>query len=39
MHVFSNKAVQDRIQSRARKCPQCGLAFGMNDAKRIYLSS
>ncbi|KAF2747714.1 E3 ubiquitin-protein ligase bre1 [Sporormia fimetaria CBS 119925] len=36
-HVFCDKCVQDRLVNRARKCPNCGKAFGGNDIMRIHL--
>jgi E3 ubiquitin-protein ligase BRE1 len=29
--------VQDRLTNRARKCPNCGKAFGSNDTMRVHL--
>ncbi|PVI02718.1 BRE1-domain-containing protein [Periconia macrospinosa] len=36
-HVFCDKCIQDRLTNRARKCPNCGKAFGNNDTMRIHL--
>ncbi|KIW90367.1 uncharacterized protein Z519_09012 [Cladophialophora bantiana CBS 173.52] len=36
-HTFCNECVAERLTSRARKCPNCGKAFGANDHMRITL--
>lgn len=36
-HVFCDSCVQDRLTNRARKCPNCGKAFGSNDTMRVHL--
>ena len=36
-HVFCNQCLEERYQSRARKCPNCGLLFGQNDKLRVTL--
>ncbi|KAF2854262.1 E3 ubiquitin-protein ligase-like protein bre1 [Plenodomus tracheiphilus IPT5] len=36
-HVFCSICVQDRLNNRARKCPNCGKAFGANDIMKIHL--
>ncbi|KAH9872876.1 hypothetical protein J1614_005270 [Plenodomus biglobosus] len=36
-HVFCHGCVQDRLNNRARKCPNCGKAFGANDTMKIHL--
>ncbi|CAI6333269.1 unnamed protein product [Periconia digitata] len=36
-HVFCDQCIQDRLTNRARKCPNCGKAFGNNDTMRIHL--
>jgi E3 ubiquitin-protein ligase BRE1 len=36
-HLFCNQCVQDRLTNRARKCPNCGKAFGSNDTMRVHL--
>jgi E3 ubiquitin-protein ligase BRE1 len=36
-HVFCNSCIQDRLTNRARKCPNCGKAFGNNDTMRIHI--
>ncbi|KAF2262084.1 E3 ubiquitin-protein ligase-like protein bre1 [Lojkania enalia] len=35
-HVFCNTCIQDRLINRARKCPNCGKAFGNNDTMRVH---
>ncbi|KAF1972208.1 E3 ubiquitin-protein ligase-like protein bre1 [Bimuria novae-zelandiae CBS 107.79] len=36
-HVFCDGCVQDRLINRARKCPNCGKAFGNGDLMHIHL--
>ncbi|KAF2679003.1 BRE1-domain-containing protein [Lentithecium fluviatile CBS 122367] len=36
-HVFCDQCIQDRLTNRARKCPNCGKAFGNNDTMRIHM--
>jgi E3 ubiquitin-protein ligase BRE1 len=36
-HIFCHECVQDRLSNRARKCPNCGKAFGSNDTMRVHL--
>jgi E3 ubiquitin-protein ligase BRE1 len=36
-HIFCDQCVQDRLTNRARKCPNCGKAFGSNDTMRVHL--
>ncbi|KAF1940922.1 E3 ubiquitin-protein ligase-like protein bre1 [Clathrospora elynae] len=36
-HMFCDRCVQDRLTNRARKCPNCGKAFGSNDTMRVHL--
>ncbi|MCJ1353542.1 MAG: E3 ubiquitin-protein ligase bre1 [Icmadophila ericetorum] len=36
-HVFCRDCVEERLQSRMRKCPNCNKAFGANDHMRITL--
>jgi len=36
-HVFCHICVQDRLTNRARKCPNCGKAFGNNDTMKVHL--
>ena len=37
-HVFCGECIQENIDKRSRKCPQCRLAFGLKDFNRIYLT-
>ncbi|OLY84383.1 E3 ubiquitin-protein ligase BRE1 [Smittium mucronatum] len=37
MHVFCKSCIDSRIETRQRKCPSCGEAFGVNDVRQIYL--
>jgi chromosome segregation ATPase len=37
MHVFCKECLDVRIETRQRKCPQCGGSFGPNDIKQIYI--
>lgn len=37
MHVFCRNCLDNRIETRQRKCPNCGEPFGANDVKQIYL--
>ncbi|PVU88505.1 hypothetical protein BB559_000155 [Furculomyces boomerangus] len=37
MHVFCKECIDARIETRQRKCPTCGDAFGVNDVRQIYL--
>lgn len=37
-HVFCSECIRSRYDSRLRKCPKCGAAFGANDFHKIYLS-
>jgi E3 ubiquitin-protein ligase BRE1 len=36
-HTFCDGCVKDRLDLRARKCPNCGKGFGLNDHMRITL--
>ncbi|KAJ3680554.1 hypothetical protein LUZ60_016832 [Juncus effusus] len=36
-HLFCNQCVQKTLENRQRKCPSCGLSFGPNDVKPIYI--
>ncbi|URD94822.1 E3 ubiquitin-protein ligase BRE1-like [Musa troglodytarum] len=36
-HLFCHQCVQKTIDSRQRKCRTCGLSFGPNDVKSIYI--
>ena len=37
MHVFCKPCIDSRIETRQRKCPTCGDAFGTGDVKQIFL--
>ncbi|KAI0226379.1 E3 ubiquitin-protein ligase bre1 [Massospora cicadina] len=37
MHVFCKQCIEDRLETRQRKCPSCNESFGANDVKQIYL--
>lgn len=37
MHVFCRSCLDNRIETRQRKCPNCGEPFGANDIRTIYL--
>ncbi|EOB11230.1 E3 ubiquitin-protein ligase BRE1 [Nosema bombycis CQ1] len=37
MHTFCDECIESRIKFRNRRCPTCGLVFGSNDVKKIYL--
>ena len=37
MHVFCKECIDARVNTRQRKCPQCGGMFGPNDIKPIYI--
>ncbi|KAI8051686.1 hypothetical protein BDF22DRAFT_744686 [Syncephalis plumigaleata] len=37
MHVFCKECIDSRIETRQRKCPICGDAFGVNDVRQVYL--
>lgn len=37
MHVFCRKCLEDRIETRQRKCPNCGEPFSATDIRTIYL--
>jgi len=36
-HVFARECVQRNLDNRNRKCPKCGLMFGLADVHDIYL--
>ncbi|KAI9693484.1 MAG: E3 ubiquitin-protein ligase bre1 [Bogoriella megaspora] len=36
-HVFCQECVNDRLNVRMRKCPNCGRGFGANDYMRVTL--
>jgi len=37
-HVLCKDCVEERIQSRSRKCPHCNKAFGTGDYMKITLN-
>ncbi|RKP10630.1 hypothetical protein THASP1DRAFT_21705 [Thamnocephalis sphaerospora] len=37
MHVFCKECIDSRVETRQRKCPICGEAFGINDIRQVYL--
>lgn len=37
MHVFCRDCLDTRIETRQRKCPNCGDPFGASDVRNIYL--
>lgn len=37
MHCFCKQCLDVRLETRQRKCPNCGDAFGANDVRQIYL--
>jgi E3 ubiquitin-protein ligase BRE1 len=37
MHVFCRDCLETRIETRQRKCPNCGEPFGASDIKNIFL--
>jgi E3 ubiquitin-protein ligase BRE1 len=36
-HVLCKDCVNERIQSRSRKCPHCLKPFGINDSVPVHL--
>uniref|UniRef100_A0A0D9W7W9 E3 ubiquitin protein ligase n=1 Tax=Leersia perrieri TaxID=77586 RepID=A0A0D9W7W9_9ORYZ len=36
-HLFCNPCIQKSLGNRQRRCPSCGLSFGANDVKPIYI--
>ncbi|AQK81182.1 E3 ubiquitin-protein ligase BRE1-like 1 [Zea mays] len=36
-HLFCNQCIQKSLGSRQKRCPSCGLSFGVNDVKPIYI--
>lgn len=36
-HLFCNDCIQKLLRNRQRRCPSCGLCFGANDVKPIYI--
>ena len=37
MHCFCKTCLDIRLETRQRKCPNCGDAFGASDVKQIFL--
>lgn len=37
MHVFCRQCLEERIETRQRKCPNCGESFAASDIRNIYL--
>ncbi|KAI9187923.1 E3 ubiquitin-protein ligase bre1 [Blastocladiella emersonii ATCC 22665] len=37
MHTFCRQCVNDRIETRQRKCPTCSEPFGQGDVRAIYM--
>lgn len=37
MHCFCKMCLDIRLETRQRKCPNCGDPFGANDVKQIFL--
>jgi Zinc finger, C3HC4 type (RING finger) len=36
-HMFCQQCIQRNLETRHRKCPGCGAAFGAADVKAVYL--
>ncbi|KAJ6849638.1 E3 ubiquitin-protein ligase BRE1-like 1 [Iris pallida] len=36
-HLFCDQCVHRTLESRHRKCPTCGVSFGPNDVKPVYI--
>ncbi|AQK66703.1 E3 ubiquitin-protein ligase BRE1-like 1 [Zea mays] len=36
-HLFCSQCIQKPLGSRQKRCPSCGLSFGVNDVKPIYI--
>ncbi|XP_066369020.1 E3 ubiquitin-protein ligase BRE1-like 1 isoform X2 [Miscanthus floridulus] len=36
-HLFCNQCIQKSLGSRQKRCPSCGLSFGVNDVRPIYI--
>ncbi|RUS20329.1 hypothetical protein BC937DRAFT_95481 [Endogone sp. FLAS-F59071] len=37
MHTFCKQCIDSRIDTRQRKCPNCGDSFGIGDVRQFYL--
>lgn len=37
MHIFCKECIDTRLETRQRKCPNCGDPFGANDVRPFYL--
>eukprot|EP01091_Cochliopodium_minus_P010022 TRINITY_DN25_c3_g1_i1.p1 TRINITY_DN25_c3_g1~~TRINITY_DN25_c3_g1_i1.p1 ORF type:complete len:943 (-),score=362.72 TRINITY_DN25_c3_g1_i1:34-2772(-) len=37
MHMFCKTCIEENLRLRQRSCPGCGINFGQNDVKSIYL--
>jgi len=37
MHTFCKECIETRIATRQRKCPACGIMFGVSDVQPLYL--
>ncbi|KAJ3022706.1 E3 ubiquitin-protein ligase bre1 [Thoreauomyces humboldtii] len=37
MHTFCKGCIDEMYNSRQRKCPTCGIAFGIQDIRQVYL--
>ena len=35
-HMFCHSCIKSNLDTRHRKCPACGAAFGQADVKQIY---
>lgn len=38
MHMFCRPCIQRNLDSRSRKCPGCGAAFGTKDVHQFYFT-
>ncbi|KAG2217163.1 hypothetical protein INT45_003054 [Circinella minor] len=36
MHTFCRQCLDDRIETRQRRCPNCNESFGINDVRQFY---
>ena len=37
-HMFCNICIKTRLETRNRKCPGCGKAFGQQDVRQFYFT-